>query len=56
VIEHALAHQLRDKAEAAYARGDLFTKRQRLMAEWARFVETMPAKGGEVVPIGSAPR
>lgn len=37
VIEHALAHQLKDKAEAAYARGSLFDKRRRLMDEWARF-------------------
>lgn len=35
VIEHALAHQLKNKAEAAYARGDLFEKRRRLMKEWA---------------------
>ena len=38
VIEHALAHQLKDKAEAAYARGDLFTKRRRLMEDWAAFL------------------
>jgi integrase len=37
VIEHALAHQLKDKAEAAYARGSLFEKRRRLMADWAKF-------------------
>lgn len=37
VIEHALAHQLRDKAEAAYQRGDLLAKRTRLMADWAKF-------------------
>jgi integrase len=37
VIEHALAHQLQDKAEAAYARGTLFDKRRHLMADWARF-------------------
>jgi integrase len=36
VVEAALAHRLKDKAEAAYARGDLFTKRRTLMAEWAR--------------------
>lgn len=41
VIEHALAHQLKDKAEAAYARGDLFTKRTKLMEAWAGFV-SMP--------------
>lgn len=38
VIEHAMAHQLKDKAEAAYARGDLFTKRVRLMEGWADFL------------------
>lgn len=41
VIEHALAHQLRDKAEAAYARGSLFDKRRRLMADWAKFSGTV---------------
>ncbi|MAI44400.1 MAG: DUF4102 domain-containing protein [Hyphomicrobiaceae bacterium TMED74] len=38
VIEAALAHQLKDKAEAAYARGDLFAKRRKLMEAWAAFV------------------
>jgi integrase len=38
VIEHAMAHQLKDKAEAAYQRGDLFEKRRRLMDEWAAFL------------------
>jgi integrase len=37
VVEHALAHCLGDKAEQAYARGDLFTKRRRLMEDWATF-------------------
>jgi integrase len=40
VIEHALAHQLKDKAEAAYARGTLFEKRRNLMADWALFCDT----------------
>lgn len=34
VIEAALAHRLKDKAEAAYARGDLFNKRRELMEAW----------------------
>jgi integrase len=38
VIEAALAHRLRDKAEAAYARGDLFTKRRALMEAWQAFI------------------
>ena len=37
VAEMALAHALRDKTKAAYRRGDLFEKRARLMADWARF-------------------
>ncbi len=38
VIEHALAHQLKDKSEAAYARSDLLEKRRKLMEDWAAFV------------------
>ena len=52
VIEHALAHQLKDKAEAAYARGSLFDKRRRLMADWAKYCGTV-AKAGNVTPIRS---
>jgi integrase len=52
VIEHALAHQLKDKAEAAYARGSLFDKRRRLMADWAKFCGTI-ATAGSVTPIRS---
>jgi len=52
VIEHALAHQLKDKAEAAYARGTLFDKRRRLMADWAKHCAIV-AKSGEVTPIRS---
>jgi integrase len=37
VCEAALAHVLADKTEAAYRRGDLFTKRRDLMAAWARW-------------------
>lgn len=43
VIEHALAHQLKDKAEAAYQRGDLLDKRRRLMAEWAAYCDKAPS-------------
>ena len=50
VIEHALAHQLADKAEAAYQRGDLLDKRRRLMADWAKYCATV-AKVANVTPI-----
>jgi integrase len=35
VAEMALAHSLPDAVEAAYRRGDLFSKRRRLMDSWA---------------------
>ena len=50
VAEMALAHALRDKTEAAYRRGDLFEKRTRLMADWARYC-SKPAEPAAVVPI-----
>jgi integrase len=53
VAEHALAHQLKDKAEAAYARGTLFDKRRRLMADWAHYCATV-ATVASVTPIRSA--
>jgi len=37
VAETALAHQLKDGAEAAYQRGDLMEKRRDLMDAWARY-------------------
>ena len=37
VIEHALAHKLKDEAEAAYQRGTLLVKRAMLMEQWAMF-------------------
>ncbi|MCE4062687.1 tyrosine-type recombinase/integrase [Pandoraea sputorum] len=35
VAEAALAHLLKDKAEAAYARGDLLEKRAAMMTDWS---------------------
>lgn len=53
VVEHALAHQLADKAEAAYQRGSLLPKRVALMNDWAKFCALVPT-GGNVVSIGAA--
>jgi integrase len=55
VVEKALAHIVADKVEAAYRRGDLFEKRRKLMADWARFCETSsnPA-AAKVLPFPSA--
>lgn len=38
VIEHALAHKIKDKAEAAYARKDQLQKRRKLMQAWQDFL------------------
>jgi integrase len=50
--EHALAHRISDKAEAAYRRGDQFEKRRKLMEAWAAFCE--PKAAGKVVPMKRA--
>ena len=38
VMETALAHVIKNRAEAAYARSDLFERRRVLMDDWARYV------------------
>ena len=48
VVEAALAHVVRDKAEAAYFRSDLFELRRTLMDAWAKFAT---AKSAKVLPI-----
>jgi integrase len=53
VIEAALAHKLKDKAEAAYARGDLFAKRRKLMQDWAGFLAKPPAEVVELHQEGA---
>ena len=52
VAEMALAHTIKDKAEAAYRRGDLFDKRRHMMDDWATYCATVPEeKGDNVVSI-----
>ena len=38
MIEAALAHVVRNRVEAAYARSDLFERRRVLMDDWARYL------------------
>ncbi|WP_084331963.1 tyrosine-type recombinase/integrase [Hyphomonas adhaerens] len=42
VKEAALAHVVKNKAEAAYRRTDLFEKRRKLMDEWGRYILQTP--------------
>ena len=43
VCEAALAHTIKDKAEAAYQRSDLFDRRRDLMERWAAYLSEKPA-------------
>ncbi|MEO9781631.1 MAG: integrase arm-type DNA-binding domain-containing protein [Sedimentitalea sp.] len=53
VIEAALAHGIKDKAEAAYARSDLFDKRRDLMAAWEGAANSYDL-GANIVPLSQA--
>jgi integrase len=55
ICEAALAHVRGDKSVQAYARGDLFDKRRKLMEAWATYLFKPPAKlGGDVVTLRGA--
>lgn len=56
VAEAALAHALGDKTEAAYARGDLYGKRVKLMDQWAVYCAAPPREGAVIALNGSAKR
>jgi integrase len=51
--EHALAHKLPDKVEAAYRRSDLLDRRAGLMQGWADACST-PSTSATVVPLRAA--
>lgn len=51
VVEMALAHTIKNAAEAAYRRGDMLDKRRRLMTDWADYINAQPAQAGTVTPI-----
>lgn len=52
IAEHALAHSLPDRVEAAYQRGTQLVKRADLMKAWATWCKSSPA--GNVVKLRSA--
>ena len=51
VIDKALAHAVSDKVEAAYRRGDLFTKRRKLMEAWDAYCATPVRASATVTPL-----
>src|SRR6056297_2495762 len=50
VAEAALAHVVKNKAEAAYARSDMFEKRRKMMESWASYLNVI---SGQVVAFNS---
>lgn len=54
VAEMALAHTIKNSAEAAYRRGDLLEKRRQLMEQWAEFCASPSAPAATVTPIREA--
>src|SRR5262245_47005508 len=51
VIEHALAHQIKDKAEAAYRRSAALEKRRQLMEAWSKYCSSPSQPSGQVVAL-----
>ena len=49
VIEAALAHVVRNRVEAAYARSDLFERRRVLMDDWARYLAQGSEQDGSTI-------
>ena len=54
VIESALAHQLRDKAEAAYFRSNLLNKRRELMNMWGEYMKKPLVQEAEVIQLSTS--
>jgi hypothetical protein len=52
VCKQALAHNQPNAVERAYQRGDLFEKRRKLMAEWAKYCAAPVSKtASNVTPL-----
>lgn len=56
LIEFAMAHQLKDKAEASYHRSTLPEKRRKLMTDWANRLSTPDQMQADIVNIGQVKR
>lgn len=49
ILEHAIAHKLKDKAEAAYQRGTMLMKRAYIMQQWGKFCGTSEFRAPEII-------
>jgi integrase len=51
VIEAAMSHQIKDRAEAAYRRSAAIEKRRQLMEAWAKYCSSPAHHSGQVVAL-----
>jgi len=51
--ENALAHRLKDKAEAAYFRSNLLNKRRELMNKWGKYTRIPTVQEANVIQLSS---
>jgi integrase len=51
VIEAAMSHQIKDRAEAAYRRSAALEKRRKLMEAWAKYCSSPAHHSGQVVAL-----
>ena len=51
IAEEALAHKVGNQVERAYRRTDLLEQRRRMMSDWARYCNSVPTVGAEVISI-----
>jgi integrase len=54
VIEHAMSHQIKDKAEASYRRSTALDKRRQLMETWATYCASPVERTENVVSLHGA--
>ena len=54
LCEMALAHTIKNKAEAAYRRGDMIEKRRNLAEDWLNFMQSPTTAKGDVIPLRQA--
>lgn len=51
LAEHALAHSLPDRVEAAYQRGTMLERRTPMMQNWANYIDGKKADGADIIPL-----
>ncbi len=54
LAEHALAHSLPDRVEAAYHRGTMLERRAPMMQDWANYIDGTKADGAEIISLHAA--